>query len=657
MSTVTDWPTANQRYLTAALATLKARLERQLAPESPATAPPIEDEASLAAAMSSPPALALLGGLFGLSPFEEQLVLLCAGIELDGQMAPLCAALHGDAQRPYVTFSLALALLPAAHWSALSPAAALRRWQLIHVEPGRALVHSPLRLDERVLHYLTGVNYLDEPLAGWVRPLTTTTALAPSQQQLAEIMVAAWSTAPTTGPLPVMQLWGAEVEDKRAVAAAACAQLGMQLYVLPAATLPTNPSELQRLQRLWEREATLSNAVLLLDGDEQPGNEAVVESQIVRFLENSEGATILTSRERYSLGQRVCLTFEVQKPAPAEQQDLWHSALGQQAASLNGQLDQLVTQFNFNTATIIATWHNAQSQWQATGATPAQLGEVIWEGCRRQARPQLDQLAQAIDPVATWADLILPAAQLAVLQEVTIHVRQRRQVYDQWGFATKSKRGLGISALFAGASGTGKTLAAEVLANALRLNLYRIDLSAVVSKYIGETEKNLRRIFDAAEAGGVILLFDEADALFGKRSQVKDSHDRYANIEVSYLLQRMEAYRGLAILTTNMKEALDNAFLRRLRFVVQFPFPDATQRAQIWGQIFPATLPTAPLDLQKLARLNIAGGNIRNIALNAAFLAADAGEPVGMAHLLRATQREYMKLERSLTDSEIKEWV
>jgi SpoVK/Ycf46/Vps4 family AAA+-type ATPase len=216
---------------------------------------------------------------------------------------------------------------------------------------------------------------------------------------------------------------------------------------------------------------------------------------------------------------------------------------------------------------------------------------------------------------------------------------------------------LGISALFAGASGTGKTMAADVLARELRLDLYRIDLSSVVSKYIGETEKNLRRVFDAAEAGGAILLFDEADALFGKRSDVKDSHDRYANMEVSYLLQRMEAYRGLAILTTNLKDALDTAFLRRIRFIVRFPFPDATQRAEIWQRIFPSQTPTEDLDVKKLAKLNVAGGNIRNIALNAAFFAADAGEPVGMKHLLQAAQSEYVKLERPLTDTEVKGWV
>jgi SpoVK/Ycf46/Vps4 family AAA+-type ATPase len=199
-------------------------------------------------------------------------------------------------------------------------------------------------------------------------------------------------------------------------------------------------------------------------------------------------------------------------------------------------------------------------------------------------------------------------------------------------------------------------MAAEVLADELQLDLYRIDLSSVVSKYIGETERNLRRVFDAAEEGGAILLFDEADALFGKRSEVKDSHDRYANIEVSYLLQRMEAYRGLAILTTNMRSALDNAFLRRIRFAVQFPFPDVVQRAEIWRRIFPPDTPLEGLDVEKLARLNVAGGNIRNIALNAAFLAADAEEPVRMTHLMRAARGEYAKLEKPLTEAEIGSW-
>jgi SpoVK/Ycf46/Vps4 family AAA+-type ATPase len=273
------------------------------------------------------------------------------------------------------------------------------------------------------------------------------------------------------------------------------------------------------------------------------------------------------------------------------------------------------------------------------------------------ARPRLDDLAQRIESTATWEDLVLPEQQRQTLRDIRAHVQQRAKVYQNWGFAGKGGRGLGISALFSGASGTGKTMAAEVLAQELHLDVYRIDLSAVVSKYIGETEKNLRRIFDAAETGGAILLFDEADALFGKRTEVKDSHDRHANVEVSYLLQRMEAYQGLAILTTNLKGSLDQAFLRRIRFVVSFPFPDATGRAEIWQRIFPSLTPTEGLDVKKLAKLNAAGGNIRNIGLNAAFLAADAGEPVMMKHILQATRREYVKMEKTLTDVEIRGWV
>jgi SpoVK/Ycf46/Vps4 family AAA+-type ATPase len=253
-----------------------------------------------------------------------------------------------------------------------------------------------------------------------------------------------------------------------------------------------------------------------------------------------------------------------------------------------------------------------------------------------------------------WDDLVLPEHEQSVLRQVADQVAHRSRVYEGWGFGEKMSRGLGISVLFAGESGTGKTMAAEVVANHLRLNLYRIDLSAVVSKYIGETEKNLRRLFDAAEDGCAILFFDEADALFGKRSEVKDSHDRYANIEINYLLQRMEAYRGLAILATNMKSALDQAFLRRLRFVINFPFPAVAQRKAIWQKAFPAALPKDALDFDRLARLNMTGGNIHNVALNAAFLAARAGLPLGMPHILEAARSEFRKLDRPINEMDFR---
>ncbi len=220
------------------------------------------------------------------------------------------------------------------------------------------------------------------------------------------------------------------------------------------------------------------------------------------------------------------------------------------------------------------------------------------------------------------------------------------------GFRRKLSLGLGIAALFAGESGTGKTMAAEVLAGHLGLGLYRIDLAGVVSKYIGETEKNLRSIFDAAERGGAILFFDEADALFGKRSEVKDSHDRYANIEVNYLLQRMEDFRGLAILATNRKSSLDSAFVRRLRFIVDFPLPDQSHRLQIWRSVFPQEAELRGIDFPFLSRLEIPGGHIRNIALNAAFMAASEGGPIGMAQVMRSARREYAKMERLVQESE-----
>jgi SpoVK/Ycf46/Vps4 family AAA+-type ATPase len=264
----------------------------------------------------------------------------------------------------------------------------------------------------------------------------------------------------------------------------------------------------------------------------------------------------------------------------------------------------------------------------------------------------MDALAQRIDSRASWDDLVLPEPELDLLHQIADQVRHRAAVYQDGGFADRLSRGLGITALFEGPSGTGKSMAVEVLAHDLRLSLYRIDLSAVVSKYIGETEKNLRRVFAAAEQGTAVLFFDEADALFGKRSQVRDSHDRYANIEVNYLLQRMESYRGVAVLATNMRSALDQAFLRRLRFVVTFAFPAAAERRVIWARVFPARTRTADLDLDRLARLTATGGMICNIALNAAFLAARDATPVTMPLVLAAARAEFRKLELPVADSD-----
>ena len=650
MTEAQAWTAANQQYLMAALAGVRQALQRHLG-ETDGDA----DHDSLETApikMPAPAALETLARTFGLSSFERDLLLLCAGLELDSKFAALCATTNNKGQP---TFSLALAALPEAHWSALTPTAPLRRWRLIEVGSGSNLMDSPLRIDERVLHYLAGASHLDEQLLGFVEAMAETPPLTPSQRQVVAQVITIWSGHSRSARLPVVQLCGPERATKQALAAAICAGLGLGLYKMDVHVIPTTPHELDILLRLWEREAALSGCALLLDADLADSTDQGRQPVITRFIDSLGSPLLVTCRDRRADQQRPLLTFEVNKPTALEQRALWERALGDNGPLLNGQVDGLTAQFNLNAPAIEAAY------LQATGYTTAasqnaDMAVALWQACRAQARPQLDNLAQQIEPVAGWDDLVLPEREHQVLRDIAIHVRQRAQVYETWGFAHKSARGLGISALFAGPSGTGKTMAAEVLANELDLDLYRIDLSQVVSKYIGETEKNLARVFDAAEAGGTILLFDEADALFGKRGEVKDSHDRYANIEVSYLLQRMEAYRGLAVLTTNMKSALDQAFWRRLRFAVQFPFPTAEQRAAIWQRIFPAETPTKGLDPLQLAQLNVAGGNIRNIAMNAAFYAADAGQPVCMAHILRAARSEYSKLDKTLTNAEIRGW-
>ncbi len=658
--TTSTWTESNQSFLVAALHDVRdllcARckdLGLEVPPQTgdfePVTAGRYKDD-------GRPPALVALSQTLRLSSFERRILLLCAGVELDSSLAALCARLEAGAPHPWPTFSLALSLFPDAHWSALSPAAPLRYWRLIQADREPSLTTCPLRIDERILHYLAGVDYADERLWGTLRSWRAEAELPASHQALAAAIAHACSS-PAATHAAVIELSGGEKQSKRDVAALACGQLSLGLYVVSVPSVPGNLSELEALARLWGREALLARAALLVELDETESPETA-RASLLKALVEQTGIMIISAPTRRDYDFPTRLSLEVKRPTQSEQRELWAGTVADaQAAPV--WLDSLAGQFNLDPARIRAAAAEAlmNTNGGKTGPGPEDLHGALWNACRNQARFRLDDLAMRIEPAATWDDLVLPRPQLGVLRNIAVHLRQRVRVYGAWGFASKSKRGLGISALFVGESGTGKTLAAEVLADDLRLDLYRIDLSQVVSKFIGETEKNLRRVFDAAEDGGAILLFDEADALFGKRSEVKDSHDRYANIEISYLLQRMEAYRGLAILTTNMKSGLDPAFLRRLRFVVHFPFPDAGFRAEIWRRVFPDMTPTENLDFAKLARLNVTGGNIRNIAMNAAFLAAEGGTAVRMSHLLDATRIEYAKLEKPLMDSEIGGWV
>ena len=632
------WGDANQQYLVAEFARLRSRLTDPGVQEAESTA---VDEARTA--LPAPAAIDVLAKNFGFSAFERDILLLCAGVEMNADLARSCAEAQGGSQRTYVTFGLGLARLQDSHWDALTPVAPLRRWRLIEVDETGGLTNGRIRLDERILHYLAGVNYLDPRLRPFLRHKPAVTVMAKGHRDIAATVL----TALETRRASVVVLTGDDQDGQVEVAAHVAGELGLHLHALAAQTLPASVAELEALGILWQRESVLLNAALLIECQERDGVK-----HVPAFVEQLGGLVFLAGQEPPAV-PRSTVRVDINKPEAVDRQVLWKEALGSAVAQLNGSLDAVASQFRLSANSILATGREIRDEVM----TSIQPDVVLWRACRTAGRTKLDDLAQRIDPQADWKMLVLPESQREALHQVVAHVRHRLAVYHDWGFASRGLRGLGITALFAGESGTGKTMAAEVLANELHLDLYRIDLSSVVSKYIGETERNLRRVFDAAEDSGAILLFDEADALFGKRSEVKDSHDRYANIEVSYLLQRMEAYRGLAILTTNMKAALDNAFQRRLRFVVQFPFPDLAQREAIWREIFPQATPLDKLDFPKLARMQVAGGNIRNIALNAAFLAAQANEPVRMTHLLDAARAEAGKRDRPLTEAETKGWV
>jgi len=625
----------HRQALADALAAVRRRLERTR-PLNAAIEP-----------MPEPPpdsALARITAGFALSSFEAATLVLAAGVELDPAIGKACAAGHGDPTRAWASFGLALATFGDAHWDALGPDGALRRHRLVVLGDGDVLTQRALFIDERVLHALMGVDMLDARVARRVRIANSDTPLALGQERLVP-EIAGWLRE-QSGPL--VQLSSEMPRVAVQLAARTWTHLGMKAAVLAAADVPGDAAEREELVRLCEREARLANVGFVLDVDV---SDRVQARAAADFAARVDAPLLLAGRENADVGGRAVLRIRVPDPSFADMVTLWRRALPSTVALDDIELAAIAAQFRLDAESVHAA--AAQLAVRISDEGPAR---VLWRAARVQARPRLEDLAQRLEPTAGFERLVLPDSQMRVLRAIVGQVRHKARVQHDWGLANLGERGHGTSAIFAGPSGVGKTMGAEAVARELELDLYRIDLSAVVSKYIGETEENLRRVFDAAESGGAILLFDEADALFGKRTEVQSSHDRHANIEVSYLLQRMEAYGGLSILTTNLRKAIDDAFLRRVQFVVELPFPDQALRERIWRGIFPGEVPLEAVDFARLAQLTVAGGNIRSIARNAAYLAADGDERVCMRHLLEAARLEYAKLARALPPSEVRGW-
>ncbi|WP_345467439.1 ATP-binding protein [Deinococcus carri] len=542
----------------------------------------------------------------------------------------------------------------------LTDDAPLLRWHLLN-RPEGVPDHSlaPLAVDPAALAYVYGDDRLNPRLNRHVQDF------AAPPGPLVESAAAHLPTLAAhlrSGERATVQLHGRDVSAQLDLAHAALSELGLPMLRLSLGTMLENAGSLERDLRLWERETRLRPLALCLDAhpanldlNPEQWSAASLERQVASIAAQLHAPLVLLTGEPLALGGgRPALNLEVARPSRAEQRALWAHALGLRDGNAP-RLRELTDQFDLNAATLRDLAETARLGLPAGLPDDVRL-EQAWEACRVAGRRRIGKLAERLTGTPGWDDVILPDADKAVLQGLVEHVRHRTQVYETWGMG-RHARGLGISALFSGPSGTGKTLAAEVIASELRLDLYRVDVSSMVSKYIGETEKNLKQIFDAADDGGVILLFDEADSLFGKRGDVQSANDRYANTQVNYLLQRMESYAGLALLTTNLESGMDVAFMRRIRFVLNFRPPEAPERERIWRRAFPPQVDVSGVNFGRLARVKLAGGNIRSVALGAAFLAAARGETLSMGLLREAIQAEWRKLGRvSLDDAAFADW-
>jgi AAA+ superfamily predicted ATPase len=625
-----------------------------------------ELEARKAASIAAGVALRLvmLAQSFRLSAFDVDVLLICLAIEVDLRYERLYAYLQDDVTRKRPGVDLAMNLLcpsfeaKLAARSRFSPQAPLFAHGLISMQEDAPAAKAPLlgrmmKLDDRVAAYLLGQDGMDARIAPYsvlVKDRRTAESLVLEEEFLGGLssLVAVHQRE---GERLCLYFQGPYGAAKRSTAEALAAQLGRNLLVVHTEQMASANQDWPSMAQILHRDATLENAVmywenfdaLLTDERRAIGLHLFEELRERVDLLFLGGETEWKPANASNHASLICVEFA--RPAYHDRLTLWKRVAGTSALA-ETEIAGLANKFRFTGGQIedaAVAARNLALRRAPENPVPT-LPEML-EACRLQSNRRLSTLARRISPHYTWSDIVLPADRFQQLRDICNAVEYRSVVYDQWGFEQKLSLGKGLSVLFAGPSGTGKTMAAEVMAHQLGLDLYKIDLSTVISKYIGETEKNLSRIFDEAATANAVLFFDEADALFGKRSEVRDSHDRYANIEINYLLQKMEQYEGTVILATNLRKNMDDAFVRRIQFTIEFPFPAYEQRLAIWQRVWPEATPRDDLDLELMARrFEIAGGNIRNVALSAAFLGAEDGGRVTMRHLLRATWQEYQKM-------------
>ncbi|MGV0025335.1 ATP-binding protein [Phormidesmis priestleyi] len=612
---------------------------------------------------------------FELSTFDLSVVLLALAPEIDLRYERIYAYLQDDVTRKHPCVDLALNLLcPSVEVKMqqrdrFAASAPLMRHRLLDLIADSTQVQPPLlshalKLDEQVIRFLLGQQGLDSRLT-FCQLVQPTRSLEELPLELAFKQALQQIARQATSQPLRLYFQGVHATEKRQTAEALSYDLNATLLMVELQAIEAT-ADFEQTFHLLCREAQFQAAILYLDrrGGSGEDREKAIEQAFTVFS-HYPVSVILAGTQSWSRSGCPTRFIPVSFPSLnfAQRRTCWNTHLTTLGSELVDQeLDALADRFRLtpeqiadsvNMAHHHARWRAAMQSNQASPSPQPTLDEIFM-AARAQASDQLESLTRKISPRYTWDDIVLPPDQQSRLKEICSHIQYRQLVYGEWGFDRKLSLGKGLNVLFSGSPGTGKTMAAEVIANELRLDLYQIDLSQIVSKYIGETEKNLNRIFTSAESANAILLFDEADSLFGKRSEVKDAHDRYANLEVSYLLQKMEEYEGITILTTNLVQNLDEAFTRRLRFIIEFPFPDREHRLSIWKGMFPAETPIAPdLDFGSIAQqFKLAGGNIRNIALGAAFLAAESGQRVSMAHLLQATRREFQKMGRLVSEEE-----